>query len=82
MKKQEAVEEYNRKNPAMLIVDSDPSPMIVDITIMLLSWYQLYRRNFPAKDEEDIKDLGTLKNVLAYFTSNDIINITHILHIC
>ena len=32
--------------------------MMVEITIMLLSWYQLYRRKFPAKDEEDIKDLG------------------------
>ena len=52
------IEEYNTRNPVMRIVD--PSPMMVEITIMLLSWYKLYRRKFPAKDEEDIKDLGTL----------------------
>ena len=38
----EEVEEYNRMNPLVRIVD--PSPMMVEITIMLLSWYQLYRR--------------------------------------
>jgi hypothetical protein len=27
---------------------------------MLLSWYRLYRRKFPAKDEDDIKDLSSL----------------------
>jgi hypothetical protein len=52
------VEEHNARNPVMRIVD--PSPMMVNVTIMLLSWYQLYRRKFPAKDEEDLKDLGTL----------------------
>jgi len=25
-----------------------------------LSWYHLYRRQFPAKDEEDLKDLDAL----------------------
>jgi hypothetical protein len=54
----EEVEEYNRRYPVAQIVD--PSPVMVDITIMLLSWYQLYRRKFPAKDEGDIKNLGTL----------------------
>jgi hypothetical protein len=54
----EEVEEYNRRNPVARI--TDPSPMMLDITIMLLSWYHLYHRKFPAKDEEDIKDLGTL----------------------
>jgi len=34
-----------------------------------LSWYRLYRRKFPAKDEEDIKDLTTLgrRYLSAYF---------------
>lgn len=50
--------EHNAANP--LIQIEDPSPMMVDVTIMLLAWYQLYRRKFPAKDEEDVKDLGTL----------------------
>ena len=54
----EEVEEYNRMNPLVRIVD--PSPMMVEITIMLLSWYQLYRRKFPTKDEDDIKDLSSL----------------------
>ena len=48
------VEEYNLANPLGRI--SDPSPMMVDITVQLLSWYHLYRRRF-AKDEEDLKDL-------------------------
>ena len=61
----EEVEEHNRRNPVAQIVD--PSPMMVNITIMLLSWYQLYRRKFPAKDEEDIKDLGTLGKRLSVY---------------
>jgi len=52
------VEEYNSANPLGRI--SDPSPMMVDITVQLLSWYHLYRRRFPAKDEEDLKDLDAL----------------------
>ena len=41
----------------------DPSSKMVDITIMLLSWYRL------SKDEEDIKDLTTLgrRYLSAYF---------------
>ena len=61
----EEVEEHDRRNPVALIVD--PSHMMVEITIMLLSWYQLYRRKFPAKDEEDIKDLGNLGKRLSIF---------------
>ena len=52
------VEENNTRNPVMRILDR--SPMMVDITIILLSWQQLYRRKCPAKAEEDIKYLGTL----------------------
>ena len=52
------VDEHNRRNPVVLIVN--PPPIMVEITIMLLLWYQLYLWKFPAKDEEDIKDLGTL----------------------
>ena len=62
------VEEYNKRNPVRRIVD--PSSMMVDITIILLSLYQLYRRKFPAEDEEDIQDLGTLGTCL---------NIAHIM---
>ena len=76
----EEVEEYNRRNPVMHIVDA--SPMMVDITIMLLSWYQLYRREFPAKDEEDIKDLGTLGTCLHILHIIIFLHLSHILHIC
>ena len=34
------VEEYNSANPLGRI--SDPSPMMVDITVQLLSWHYLY----------------------------------------
>ena len=50
------VEEYNSANPLGRI--SDPSPMMVDITVQLLSWYHLYRRRFPAKDLKDLDALG------------------------
>ena len=36
IEKAEEVDEYNRRNPVMWIID--PSPMMVDITIMLLSY--------------------------------------------
>jgi hypothetical protein len=43
----EEVGEYNRINPLVHIVD--PSPMMVEITIKLWSWYRLYRRSFPPR---------------------------------
>ena len=52
------VEEYNLSNPLGRI--SNQSPMMVDITVQLLSWYHLFRRRFLAKDEEDLKDLDAL----------------------
>ena len=54
----EEVEEYNKNNPMFKV--SDPSVNMVEITILLISWYQLYRRRFPAKDEEDIADMEIL----------------------
>ena len=33
---------------------------LVDIAIMQLSWYELYCRKFPVKDEENTKDLTAL----------------------
>jgi hypothetical protein len=62
------VEEHNAANQ-FIHHAVDPSSKMVDITIMLLSWYHLYRRKIPAKDEEDIKDLTTLgeRYLSAYF---------------
>ena len=54
----EEVAEYNRNNPIIKV--SDPSPNMVQIVMMLLSWYNLYRRRFPAKDEDDIEDLDKM----------------------
>jgi hypothetical protein len=53
------IEEHNAANQFIHRV-VDPSSKMVDITIMLLSWYHLYRRKIPAKDEEDIKNLSKL----------------------
>ena len=75
----EEVEERNRRNPVARIVNS--SPMMVKTTIMLLSWYQLYRRKFPAKDEEDIKDLSTLGKRLSVCLFYILLIYQHILHI-
>ena len=55
----DVVAEHNARNRFIHRV-VDPSSQMVEITIILLSWYRLYRRKFPAKDEEDIKDLTTL----------------------
>ena len=35
----------------------DPSSELIEVTQLLLTWYRLFRRSDPAKDEEDIKEL-------------------------
>jgi hypothetical protein len=35
----------------------DPSAELVEVVLILLTWYRLLRRRSPAKDEDDIKDL-------------------------
>lgn len=52
----EEVDEHNRKNPFNPVID--PSPELVDITMLLISWYHLYRRRNPPKDEDDIRDFA------------------------
>ena len=66
------VEEHNRANPLSKV--SDPSPMMVQIVLLFLSWYHLYRRRIPAKDEDDIVQLTTL-------AKRYIMHIMHIMHI-
>ena len=53
------VEAYNARNA---IADHvvDPSPEIIQIVLTFLSWYHLYRRRNPPKDEDDIKELTVL----------------------
>lgn len=73
----EEVDEHNRKNPFNPVID--PSPELVDITMLLISWYHLYRRRNPPKDEDDIRDFQglSLRYILTYFAL-----FKHILHIC
>jgi hypothetical protein len=53
------VQEYNRQNPRdePLV---DPSSDCIDVTLLLLTWYRLFRRCDPPKDEEDINELQEL----------------------
>ena len=53
------VEAHNRKNaPADHVVD--PSAEVIGVVNTLLTWYRLFRRRSPAKDEEDLKRLTAL----------------------
>jgi hypothetical protein len=52
------VREHNRCHPLNLVVD--PSSELIGITLVLLQWYNLYRRRYPPKDEVDIQDLTAL----------------------
>ncbi len=53
------VEAHNRKNdPADHVVD--PSAELIGVVNTLLTWYRLFRRRSPAKDEEDLKRLTAL----------------------
>jgi hypothetical protein len=49
---------YNLKNPFQPI--HDPAKELVSMVLLLLSWYRLYRRQMPSKDEEDIATLKVL----------------------
>ena len=69
------VEEHNRANPLSKV--SDPSPMMVNIVILFLSWYQLYRRRIPAKDEDDIVQLTALGK---RFVETSFLHKTHNMH--
>ena len=64
------VEEYNRLNPTKEPL-VDPSSVFIDVTLLLMTWYRLFRRCDPPKDEEDIKELNELAdwylNIPKYF---------------
>ena len=55
------VEEYNRLNQTEVPL-VDPSSACIDVTLLLsgLTWYRLFRRCDPPKDEEDIDKLKEL----------------------
>ncbi len=53
------VEEYNRLNPAEEPL-VDPSSECIDVTLLHLTWYLLFRRCNPPKDEENFNELQEL----------------------
>ena len=65
------VEEYNRLpvNPAAEPL-VDPSSDCIDVTLLLLIWYRLFRRCDPPKDEEDINELQELAHRYLNFSEN------------
>ena len=53
------VEEYNRLNPTKEPL-VDPSSVLIEVTLLLLTWYRLFRRCDPPKDEDDLQELQEL----------------------
>ncbi len=57
------VQEYNRQNPREeTLVDPSPSSDVIEVTLLLSTWYRLFRRCYPAKDEDDLKELQELED--------------------
>ena len=50
---------HNLKHPRQEPV-MDPSLELIEVVLQLLSWYHLFRRRNPPKDEDDIKDMRTM----------------------
>ena len=61
---------HNRAHPLNPVLD--PSSELIGVTMVLIQWYNLYRRRYPPKDEVDIQDLTALGERFE--------NIQHILH--
>jgi hypothetical protein len=63
------VEGYNRLHPAEepLI---DPSSDCIDVILLLLTWYRLFRRCDSPKDEKDIKELQELAHKYLNLSKN------------
>jgi hypothetical protein len=53
------VEEYNRQNPREKPL-VDQSSDVIDVTLLLLTWYRLFRLCDPPKDVVDLKELQEL----------------------
>ncbi len=54
----DVVLEHNRANPFNPAFD--PSSELIGITTLFIQWYHLHHRQYPPKDEMDIKDLTSL----------------------
>jgi hypothetical protein len=55
----EEVEDYNSKHQEIKPL-VDPSSELIEVTLLLLTWYRLFRRSEPAKDDEDLRELKEL----------------------
>jgi hypothetical protein len=53
------VEHYNQKHPTQEPI-VDPCLELIQIVLQVLSWYHLFRRRNPPKNEDDIKDMRTM----------------------
>ena len=53
------VADHNLKHHRQVPV-VDPSLELIKVVLQLLSWYHLFRRRNPPKDEDDIKDMRTM----------------------
>ena len=53
------VQEYNRQNPREEAL-VDPSSDVIEVTLLLSTWYRLFRRCDPPRDEDDLKELQEL----------------------
>ncbi len=53
------VQECNRQNPREEPL-VDPSSDVIEVTLLLSTWYRLFRRCDPPKDEDDLKELQEL----------------------
>ncbi len=54
------VQEYNRQNPREPLVDSSSDAIASEVTLLLSIWYRLFRRCYPPKVVDDIKELHEL----------------------
>jgi hypothetical protein len=55
---EDVVQEHNQNFPLRPV--HDPSKELIEITMLFIRWYMLYRRRFPPKDEVDIKEMIAL----------------------
>ncbi len=53
------MQEYNRQNPREEPL-VDPSSDVIEVTLLLSTWYRLFRRCDPPKHEYDLKELQEL----------------------
>ncbi len=61
------VEEYNRLNQRKEPL-VDPSSDVIEVTLVLLTWYRLFRWWNAPKDEDGLKDFARIRRAVSKFT--------------